>query len=195
MAGFGAKRIKFNPIKETPKNALPVYEDTEPVELGQLVKADLSIQMASGELFAGDELAESVDEFASGTLAVETDDMEDSVASTVYGCEVDGKEVHYKHGDTPPEGGLTFIKVLMRRGKKIFKGYFFPRSKAALGNESAQTKGKNITFTTTNTAFTIFTCNSGEWRITHEFDAEEEAMAWADGKLSNADIQPGDVSG
>lgn len=36
MAGFGAKYIKFNPIKETPKNALPVYEDTEPVELGQL---------------------------------------------------------------------------------------------------------------------------------------------------------------
>ncbi|MDE6922949.1 MAG: hypothetical protein K2P01_05270 [Oscillospiraceae bacterium] len=83
MAGFGAKYIKFNPIKETPKNALPVYEDTEPVELGQLVKADLSIQMASGELFAGDELAESVDEVAAGTLAVETDDMEDSVASTV----------------------------------------------------------------------------------------------------------------
>ena len=195
MAGFGAKYIKFNPIKEKPKNALPVYADTDPVELGRLVKADLSIQLASGELYAGDELAESVDEFASGSLAVETDDVEDSVASTVYGCEVDGKEVHYKSGDTPPEGGVGYIKVLMRRGKKIFKGFFFPRSKAALGNESSQTKGKNITFTTANTTFTIFTCNSGDWRITHEFDTEEEAMAWVDGKLSNAGVQPGDVSG
>lgn len=203
MALFGAKYIKFNPIKETPKNALPIYSDSDPVQLGRLVKADLSVVMASGKLHADDELAESADEFVSGSLAVETDDMEDLTASVVYGCEVSDKEVHYKSGDSPPEGGLAYYKVLMRRGVKSFKGYFYPRTKATLGNDSAQTKGENITFSTVATTFTVFVCNSGEWRTTCECATEAEAKAWVDKKLSNsatsADAessgQGGEVSG
>lgn len=197
MAGFGAKYIKFNPIKETPKNALPVYADRAPVQLGKLVKADLSIVMASGKLFADDELAESVDEFSYGTLATETDDMLDDVASVVYGCTVEDKLVYYKYGDVPPEGGLAYYKVLMRDRKRFFKCIFHPRAKAALGNDSAQTRGENITFTTTTTNFTIFTCNSGDWRLTETFDSEAEAIAWVDemlaGKPATAEPAPPEI--
>lgn len=180
MAGFGAAYIKFNPIKEQPKKALPVYEDKGAVRLGLLAKADLSVTFASGKLFADNELAESLDEFSYGTLAVETDDMLDEVASVVYGCEVTDQKVHYKYGDTPPEGGLAYYKVLLRRGKRYYKGFFYPRAKAALGNDSAQTRGESLTFTTTNTSFTIFTCNSGDWRITETFETEDEVKAWVD---------------
>ena len=44
-----------------------------PSGLAGLVKADLSITLASGQLYADDQLAESVDEFVSGSVAMETD--------------------------------------------------------------------------------------------------------------------------
>lgn len=189
MAGFGAKYIKFSPIKEEPEGELPVYSDDGPVQLGRLVKADLTVNLASGKLYADDEMAESVDEFSSGTLAVETDDMEDETASVLYGCTVENKLVHYNYGDVPPVGGVAYYKVLMRRGVKLFKGIFHPRTKAAIGNDSAQTRGESITFSTTNTAFTIFTCKSGDWRLTETLATEAEAKAWVDKMLAPASVQ------
>ena len=95
MASFGAKNPYFCKVKEEPDGKLPVY-DGEPVKIGRLVKADLSITMASGKLYADDELAESVEEFASGSLAMETDDIIDSVASVVYGTN------RYRRGEDGP---------------------------------------------------------------------------------------------
>lgn len=186
MAQFGAKRPIFNPIDTQPESALPTYKEAAPLVIGKLVKADLSVTLASGKLFADDGLAESVDEFASGAVAMETDDMVDEVASKLYGATVVEKEVHYKAGDTAPEGGLAYYKVLMRNGKKIFKGYFYPRVKAVLGNDTAQTKGDSITFGTSATSFNVFRCNSDDWRITEEFETEAECVAWCNKKLTPA---------
>lgn len=183
MASFGAKYPHFAKIKEEPEGKLPIYEGT-PLRIGRLVKADLSVTMASGKLYADDALAENVEEFVSGSLAMETDDMEDAVASEVYGAEVVNKEVHYKSGDSAPVGGLAHYKVLMRRGKTIYKGYFYPRVQAALGNDTAQTKTESITFGTTSTTFTVFPCESTDWRITQEFTTESEAQAWVKEKLA-----------
>ena len=83
MASFGAKYPHFSKIKTEPDDALPTYEG--PVNIGRLVKADLTVNLASGKLYADDELAESVDEFSSGSVAMETDDMTDDVAAEVYG--------------------------------------------------------------------------------------------------------------
>ena len=66
MASFGAKYPHFSKIKTEPDDALPTYEG--PVNIGRLVKADLTVNLASGKLYADDELAESVDEFSSGSV-------------------------------------------------------------------------------------------------------------------------------
>ncbi|MDE7261956.1 MAG: hypothetical protein K2N78_07880 [Oscillospiraceae bacterium] len=177
MASFGAKYPHFCKITDEPEGELPVY-DGNPIRIGRLVKADLSVTMASGKLYADDTLAEVVEEFVNGSLSMETDDMEDTVASAVYGAEVIEKQVHYKSGDSAPVGGLTYYKVLKRRGKTVYKGYFYPRVQAALGNDSAQTKTDSITFGTTNTTFTVFPCESTDWRITAEFEDEKEVRSW-----------------
>lgn len=183
MASFGAKYIRFNQIAEEPDGQLPIYKKGGTVTLGRLVKADLTVNLASGKLHADDELAESVDEFSSGSLVAETDDMEDDSAAAVYGCTVTDGEVHFKRGDSPPMGGLAYYKVLMRKGVKFFKGFFYPRVKAALGNDTAQTKGDSITFGTNSTTFTIFGSNSDDWRIWKVLKTEDEAKAWVDEKL------------
>lgn len=183
MASFGAKGPHFAKIKEEPDGKLPVYEG-EPVRLGRLVKADLSLVMASGKLYADDELAESAEEFISGSIAMETDDILDDVASVVYGAEVDEGRVIYNTRDNPPPGGLAYYKKLMRRGKIVYKGYFYPRVKAALGNDAAQTKTDSITFGTSTTNFTVYSANNGDWRHTEEFGEEKDAIAWVKAQLT-----------
>lgn len=191
MASFGAKYPRFNKITNEPEGALPKYADTGPISLGKLVKAELSVTMASGKLFADDQLAEAVDEFVSGSIAMETDEIADTAAATVYGATVENKRVSYKASDSAPMGGLAYYKVLMRDGKKLFKGFFFPRVKAVLGNDTATTKGDSITFGTSATSFTVFRCNSDDWRITEEFDSEAEAKAWVDRQLGKKDDNGG----
>ena len=143
-----------------------------------MVKADLSIELASGKLYADDELAESVDEFVSGSVAMETDDMTDDNAAVVYGATVEDGTVHYNVADDPPEGGYGYLKKLMRNRKVLYKVYFYPLVKAVLGNDSAATKSNSITFGTTTTTLTIFACETGEWRGTHEAATEDKALAW-----------------
>ena len=182
MASFGAKNPYFAPIESAPEGTLPVYKG-EPVKIGRLVKADLMLTMASGKLYADDELAESAEEFVSGSIAMETDDILDTVASVIYGATVKEKTVVYNTSDNPPPGGLAYYKKLMRHGKLVFKGLFFPRVKAALGNDAAQTKADSITFGTSTTNFTVSNANNGDWRFTEEFETEDAALAWVKAML------------
>lgn len=185
MAQFGAKRPKFAPVATTPDNALPTYNFESAVTVGKLVKADLSVTNASGELYADDALAEKVDMFASGTLALETDDKTDEVHAALHGATKDAEtsEVTDSDGDVAPRGGLTYYKVIIRNGVRYFKGVFLPLVNAILGNDSAATKGSSITFGTSATSFNVFRCNSGAWRVQKEFTSEDECIAWCDAKL------------
>lgn len=186
MASFGAKYPRFAPIKTEPAATLPTYDVA--VTIGKLVKADLTVALASGKLYADDALAESVDEFSSASIAMETDDMVDASATAIYGCTVNAKAVSYKAGDNPPMGGLAYYKVIMRDGVKLFKGFCYPRVKAIIGNDTAATKADSITFGTSATAFTVFKCNTDEWRITEELATEALAKTWVDEKLKKATV-------
>ncbi len=150
------------------------------VVIGRLVSANNTVTLASGELYANDELTEEVNEFSKASIAMETDDMVDSVAAIVYGATVSNGTVTYKAGDSAPQGGLAYYKVLMRNGVKRYKGYYYPSAKAALGNDNVQTKGSNITFQTTSTTFTIKPATGGAWRETKEFSDEASAEAWVE---------------
>lgn len=189
MASFGAKYPYFFPIAEEPEGVRPIYTG-EAVRIGHLVKADLTVKLADGSLYADDVEAEHVSEFVSGSVAMETDDMEDDVAGIVYGATVEDGTVHYNVGDDPPKGGFGYLKKLMRRKTVLYKAYFYPLAKAALGNDTAQTKSDSITFGTTATTFNIFVCESGAWRDTHEAKTESEALAWLKAQAKTAPEPP-----
>jgi len=188
MAQFGAKRPIFAPTATTPEDALPTYNYEKVVTIGKLVKADLTVTNASGELYADDALAEKVDMFASGSLALETDDKTDTVHAEIHGATKDqeSSEVTDSDTDNAPRGGLCYYKVIIRGGVRYFKGVYLPLVKAILGNDSAATKGSSITFGTSSTTFTVFRCNSGAWRVQKEFTSESECIAWCDKKLGKA---------
>ncbi len=178
MAYFGANYPVFCPNGAA-----------EGVVLGKLVGANLTVNLASGELYADDELAEQDRTFASGSLAMETDDMEDDVAATVYGATASGGVVTYRASDSAPMGKLAYIKSIMRSGAKLFKACFYPQVRAAVSNDNAQTKGNAINFATTSTTFTVFPDReTGEWRETKTFDFREAAVSWVN-EMTN--IAPG----
>ena len=168
-------------------------DDEKGVVLGRAVSANMTPNMASGELYADDTLAEQISEFSSASIAMETDSLTDDNASVVYGCAVNDKEIVYNKDDTPPLGRLGYYQTLVRRGKKLYKGYRYPRVRAALGNDNAQTKGNNITFSTEQTNFTVFADDDGNWRFTETFDTVAEVKAWIDEYCSIGAAQAGDI--
>ena len=176
MAEFGAKHPCF---KKDGSEA--------GIVLGKLVSANLTVNLASGELYADDGLDEQLSEFASGTLAMETNDLTDENAAQIYGCKVANQVVTYNSGDTAPSGCLGYYKSLMRNKVKYYKGIFYPCVRAALGNDNAQTKGSSITFATTQTTFTIMAKDNGDWRETETFTSEAAARAWIESKCGIAD--------
>lgn len=148
------------------------------VVLGKAVVANLTVTLASGELYADDGLAEQLSEFASGSVAMETDNLADEIAAEIYGCVVNNGLVVYNKNDTAPEGTLGYLKVLMIRGVKKYRVIIYPRVKAALGNENGQTRGSSITFQTAQTTFTIFADDNGDWKHTKEFEQEDAAKTY-----------------
>lgn len=187
MAAIGARFPMFAPFEGLePDAALPKYG--EKIVLGRLVKAEVTITNAKGEFYADDVLAEQIEEFASGAVAMETDDMEPKVANIIYGAAYDEEtnELTFKGDDVIPYGGLCYIKTLRRKGTAIFKGYYYPKVKAAIGNDSAATRGNSITFGTTPIPFTVFQSNEGTWKQMAEHPTFAEAKAWCDEKLAKA---------
>lgn len=167
------------------------------VVLGKLVAANLTVTLASGELYADDALDEQLSEFASGSIAMETNDLTDDVASEIYGCTVTDGVVAFKTGDTAPAGALGYIKALMRNKTKYYKAVYYPVVRAAIGNDNSQTKGSSITFATAQTTFTVMADDSGVWRKTKTCDTEAAAKTWLQGLLniSAAPASQGTVTG
>ena len=182
MAAFGAKYINFAPITEEPKGTLPEYGAR--VELGELVKADLTVNIATGEIYGNNTLVEKADEFISGSLAVEVVDMTKEIEAGIYGAAFSEGEVVDNSGDTVPLGGLAYYKTLQRGGKRVYEACYYPKVKAALSTDTAATKGNSITFTTKPVTFTVYEPSTGDWRYRKEFTEEAEAVAYVDGKLS-----------
>ena len=167
MAQIGAKYPCFKPSSAEAG-----------VVLGKLVTANLTVNLASGELYADDGLAEQLSEFASGTIAMETDNMTDAVATAIYGATVEDGVVTYNKENNPPEGILGYYKTLMVAGVRKYRAYIYPRAKAAVGNDNAQTRGSSITFQTEQTTFTIMDDDTGDWRKVKDCDTEAEAIAY-----------------
>ena len=111
MAGIGARYICFAPFSgEEPAAALPKYG--QKINFGKLVKAELTVTMASGKIYGDDVLDESIDEFISAALAIETTDLTLEHEAVLFGStmEEEGNELSDSIEDTIPYGGIVYIK-------------------------------------------------------------------------------------
>ncbi len=185
MAAFGAKFICFAPFAEQEtENGMPTYSGG--TAIGKLAAANLTVNLASGELWADDNIAEEVSEFASGAIAVELDDLSQANYALIYGATAAGENIKDAKADTIPFGGIGYYKTLMRKGVKYYKTFFYPKAKAVIGADNAATRAASITFQTTPITFNIYAplYAAGQWRETEVFSDEASAVAWVKSKLN-----------
>ena len=90
MARIGFKYFCGAKMKTEPMDAEPTYEAGK--QLGKAVSSNLSITNSEGELWADDQIAESMSEFASGTFTAEVDNIALADQAYMYGAKyVDGE--------------------------------------------------------------------------------------------------------
>lgn len=184
---MGAKYPRFAKIASEPEGARPAY-DEKITTIGELIAANLTINYASGELYSNDALNIKVDEFSSGTIAMENDGLDSEVHEALFGATVDENgEVVHSAEDVAPCGGLGYYtRMRDKAGKAYFEGHFYPKVQATLGGANASTKGNSVAFTTANVTFTVMRCESGEFWVHQVLDTEAAAKAWVDKQLTSS---------
>jgi phi13 family phage major tail protein len=156
--------------------------------MGKAISSDLSVTYAEAILNGDDGIAESVKEFAGGTLTVVTDDLEDNVEADLLGATLEsgeGGDLINGADDVAPWVQIGHIAVRMKGGKRQYRGLLYNKVQFANPSESYQTKGQSITFGTPTMSGTVATDGTGKWRRRSKWlDTEQAAKEWLDGKMS-----------
>lgn len=182
MAGFGAKYPCFAPLTAEADTG-NTYGDG--IVIGKLVQGDFTPEVAEGVLYADDYEAESLYEITGGTLALQTDSLDDDVAKAIFNCDVaTSGEVTWSKNDVIPFGGVGFYQVLYRNNTKYYRAYFYRKCKGQIGNNSVQTFNGSIQFTTENLTFSIKVPLDAKWRQSEVFSSEADAISWVNTKCN-----------
>lgn len=177
MAQVGLNDLHFAILTADTKEAI-TYEVPEPM-VGA-INATISPTVNTQELYADDQLWESVSALGKIDVEVETADLPLTVRAKLLGNEVvDGVLVENK-GDAPPHIGLGF-KSLKSNGKYrylwLLKGIAQPMA------EDYSTKKDNVEHKTPKMKFTFMPrLHDGEWKHTADEDSTDftGAATWFD---------------
>lgn len=186
MATYGAKYIKFAPLKTEPADAIPTYENG--IQIAELQRLSDNPTYAEGKQYGDDHLVEIVSEFSEADVDVEVTDLDNQMQHIVFGAELSGagqdQELAFGGDDTAPYGGLGAVVCRMRNNTKSYFGVLYTKVKASMQGEEFASKGDNITLSGGKLKFKAAQPNYGKWKIKSPmFATVDEAKAWIDEKL------------
>lgn len=117
--------------------------------MGRAVSANLSWEKDDGELYGDDAVAETDNGITGYTIDVGTTELEETVESRVLGYQKVGSTDEYEiTDDSPPYGGFGYIRVLKRKGVRLYKAVWYPKVQFSAPNETSNTKQKTISWGT-----------------------------------------------
>lgn len=186
MATYGAKYIKFAPLKNEPEDAIPTYENA--VQIAELQKLTDNPTYSEGKQYGDDRLVEYVSEFNEADVDVEVTDLDNQMQSTIFGATLSGEntneELAFGGSDTAPYGGLGAVICRMRGNVRTYQGILYTKVKASMQGEEFTTKGDNITLAGGKLKFKATEPKYGKWKIKSAmFPTLEAAKSWVDTKL------------
>lgn len=189
MATYGAKYIKFAPLKTEPEDAIPTYENA--VQIAELQKLTDNPTYSEGKQYGDDRLVEYVSEFNEADVDVEVTDLDNKMQSTIFGATLSGsdntEELAFGGSDIAPYGGLGAVICRMRNNVRTYQGILYTKVKASMQGEEFTTKGDNITLAGGKLKFKATEPKYGKWKIKSAmFPTLEAAKSWVDGKLPDA---------
>lgn len=194
MAKYGARYSHWAPwakdFEDTDVTALPKYGTV--VNVGQLNKATESLNFNEGSLPGDDQIVLYEKLYKDGTVDVESVYLAVTDAATMLGASCDA-ENGLAHGDDdkPPYGGYGCITHHVSKTKSYFQAIFYPKVKAAASNETYETGGNGVNFSTDKLSFHVESPACRKYKIIKDFDTEEEARAYIDALFAGTATVPG----
>ena len=117
--------------------------------LGRAVNANLSWEKDDSELYGDDAVAETDGSITGYTLDIGTTELEEAKEAAVLGFQKVGDTDEYEvTDDSAPYGGFGYIRVLKRRGVRLYKAVWYPKLQFTAGNETDNTKQRQISWGT-----------------------------------------------
>lgn len=158
----------------------------------KLIKADIKINTTNDPLYADDGIAESLKEFIDGTITMNQDDISDTMKTDFIGNttksltvgEDSVTEVVSKDTDISPYVGIGFIQPKIVDKVRKYRAIFLPKVQFAEPDETAETKGKNISWQTPSIVGTIMRRNDGVWKEETTVTDLDTAIAYIKSKVN-----------
>ena len=143
-----------------------IYEQMHPIDLAEAMEdwdEDLLEQLC--RISDDETIAEILEEAE-----------EELLGATV---EEDGTVIN-NADDESPYVQVGYIAARQKGGKKQYRGVVYTRVQFSVPNETANTKGETITFTTPVLTGTLTRDKNGDWRRKSKWSELEEANTWLD---------------
>ena len=190
MAKYGASNLYWAPFAEaapdTDASKLPKYGTK--IHLGSLITVADTVNVQSAEISGDDTVEDRVDEVTDYDVSASVTELENTVASAVFGADLssDG-DLSFSFDDEAPLGGLALISKRRFKGKVFFKGIFYPKLQAVRQGVTYNTKGTSIQLTGDDLLFrgTAPACRKSKFE-SKALETEAAAKAWIDGKFTES---------
>lgn len=149
-----------------------------PERLAKAIKAELSVEVAEGVLYADDAVDEIVKEFVKGSIKLNVNDLEPAKVADILGQYIDANNVIFSgENDEPPYIALGF------RAKKTggkYRYLWLYKVKFKIPNENFETKGDGISFITPELEGEFIKRNKdGMWKADYTgLPADTVASTW-----------------
>jgi len=133
--------------------------------------------------YADNKRAEYLNEFISGDMSAEVNDMLQSNRAKFYGASLVGNKITYKDTDIPPHGKLAIYRILKDTdtGVITYETHGFPdvvtKGKPAT---DMKTKGESTEFVNEKLEMKYYSDNNHEYEYEELLSDEASAIAWVE---------------
>jgi phi13 family phage major tail protein len=178
MAKVGLKHIIGAELDES--GATPSYSNG--TVIGKAISANVSVEINEALLYADDSVAESIKEFKSGKISLNTDDLSYAVQGLLLGHTVTDSTLKANSNDVAPYVGVGFYGQVVRGGTVKYRAVWLYKVKFGEPGDESKTKGDNIEFITPTIEGTLMKLANGDWKDETLVATETAAALWLDGK-------------
>jgi len=191
MANFGLSKPWIAKYVETTSGNTTTASYTDGFQCGRAVSTAITPNYSDAELYADNVQVEYVSEFKNANVTLGLDRLPVAAATIVFGHTVDnttgdskGTETD-KGADSAAYVGYGFITAEMVDGVKQYRACILTKVKFIEGEESFETKGDTITFSTPSLSGKAMADCNDVWRIKSPyFTTEAAADGWIKTQLS-----------
>jgi len=188
MAMYGCAYPKWGAFKDTnpdaSDSAFPKYGSVKTP--GKLVKVTDAPSFNEAKVYGDNALAEYVNEFKECAVTVETTEIENEIASAMFGATIatTGSDLSFGAEDNAPYGGFAFYTKMMVGGQTYYQGVYYPKVKASMSGTEYATKGDSITLATGTINLVASVPANGKWKVlSNKLSTESAAKEWVDAKI------------